>query len=351
MSDNMKVFLSEGYGKGRIADMPIPEASGNKVLVKVCYCGICGTDQDLFSSDCSFAENGQVTYPLRPGHEWSGVVEAVGEKVTAFKKGDRVVGENAVACGCCESCIKGDYFGCKHVLNVGTIDPVYDGAFSEYYLIPEYHLYKVPDSLSLKEASLAEPLSVAYGGIKHMNITEDSVVAVIGTGCISMASLVLAKSVGAKKVYMIGRNEKKLEVARVLGAETLNIKECDPVKVVNEATNGKGADFVFECSGADNTFSQSLDLAKKKGTVALIGFYENKEKEVNVDVLVSKALFVIGVMGEFGNMSGVLELLEKYKPDLSPIITHELPFADCMDGFLRKNYRDAIKIAVKINEE
>lgn len=348
MNNVMKGFLSYGNGKGEIINMSVPKVSDDTVLVKVCYCGICGTDQDLFSSQCSFAENGEVTYPVRLGHEWSGIVEEVGKRVTEFKKGDKVVGDNAITCGVCESCKKGDYPSCSHMLNVGTIDPIYDGAFSEYYIIPKHHLHKIPDGISLKEASLAEPLSVAYGGIKRMNITDKSVVAVIGTGCIGMSAVVLAKCLGAKKVVMIGRSVEKLKIAKALGAEIINIKECNLVEKIKEMTDGKGADFVLECSGAPGTYKQAIEIAAFWGTVALIGFYEERENEVNVDAIVSKALTMFGVMGEMDNMVGALKILEEHKPDLLPIITDELPFDDCIKGFTRKNYPNAVKIAVKI---
>ncbi len=347
----MKVFLSRGHSDGEIVNMPIPEVSGDEVLVKVCYCGICGTDQDLFSSQCSFAENGEVTYPVRLGHEWSGIVVEVGKGVTEFKKDDKVVGDNAITCGTCEACKSGDYPSCSHMLNVGTINPVYDGAFSEYYIIPKHHLHKIPDGVSLKEASLAEPLSVAYGGIKRMNITDKSVVAVIGTGCIGMSAIVLAKCLGAKRVIMIGKSAKKLEIAKVLGAEIINIKESNAIEKITEITNGNGADFVLECSGAPGTYKQAIEIAAFKGVVALIGFYENKENDVNIDAVVSKALTMFGVMGDMDNMTGALKILEKHKPYLLPIITNELPFNDCIKGFTRKNYPNAVKITVKICEE
>ena len=351
MENKMKVFISEGYGKSSFADMPIPAPTKNEVLVRICYCGICGTDQDLFSSECSFAENGEVTYPVRLGHEWSGIVEAVGENVTNFKKGDKVVGDNAVTCGKCEACQNGDYANCAHMLNVGTIDPVYDGAFSEYYIIPQHHLHKIPDGISLKEASLAEPLSVAYCGIKKMKITDKSTVAVIGTGCIGMAAVVLAKCLGAKTVVMVGRNPKKLAVAEALGAKTINVKNCDAVQEIYDLTDGHGADFVLECSGAKETFKQAIDMSAFRGVIALIGFYEHRENEVNIDQIVAKALTMFGVMGEMDNMSGALEILRKHTPDMSPIITDELDFDDCVKGFILKNYPDAVKIAVKITEE
>lgn len=350
MKTEMKVFLSEGKSKGDIVSLPVPEVTANTVLVKVCYCGICGTDQDLFSGECSFAENGQVTYPVRLGHEWSGIVEVVGEGVTEFQKGDRVVGDNAVTCGVCEACRREDYPHCEHMLNVGTIDPIWDGAFSEYYLIPKHHLHKIPDGISLKAASLAEPLSVAYAGIKRMKIDENSTVAVIGSGCIGMSAVVLAKCLGAKKVFMIAKNPAKLAVAAALGAEIINIHEADAVKTIYDATDGKGADYVLECSGAAGTYQQAIEMAAFRGVIALIGFYESRENDVNIDSIVSKALHMFGVMGEMENMVGALKLLEEHKPDLLPIITDELSFDDCIRGFTRKNYPNAVKIVVKICE-
>ena len=347
----MKVLMSYGKYQGEIVELPVPEIKEDEALVKVHYCGICGTDQDLFSSECSFAEDGLVTYPVRLGHEWSGIVVQTGKDVTNVQKGDKVVGDNGVACQECENCKKGLYDKCLHLLNVGTIDPVYDGAFCEYFVIPARHLHKIPHNLPLKTASLAEPFSVAYGGIKRMNITSKSTVAVIGTGCIGMAAVVLAKCLGAKEVFMIGRNPQKLEVAKKLGATVINNRETDAVKKLYELTEGKGADFVLECSGAKNTYCQAIEMAAFRATVALIGFYAEKEDGVNVDSLVAKGLNIFGVMGESDIMAGVLAMLEKYQPDLSPIITDELLFDDCLKGFTRKNYPNSIKTTVTICEE
>ena len=165
---------------------------------------------------------------------------------------------------------------------------------------------------------------------------------------IGMAAVVLAKCMGAKNVVMVGRNPVKLAVAEQLGAQTVNIRNQDPVAFVRDLTNGNGAEFILECSGAPDTFKQVLDMVSFHGVVSLIGFYENKEDQIDVNAVVSKALHIFGVMGEFDNMSGVLKVLEKHRPNLLPIITDELPFDDCLRGFIRKNYPNAVKIAVRI---
>ena len=105
---------------------------------------------------------------------------------------------------------------------------------------------------------------------------------------------------------------------------------------------------MLECSGAPGSFSQAARLARRNGTVGLIGFYEDPEREVDVDRIVTKALTLFGVMGEFGNMTGALALLAAGRPDLSPIITGERDFDDCLDAFLRKNTPNAIKTMVRI---
>ena len=150
-------------------------------------------------------------------------------------------------------------------------------------------------------------------------------------------------------VYMTcdTRNPAKLRAAEELGAIAVNLKECDPCEKVLALTGGAGSDFVIECSGAPGTFVQAVDLAARKGKIALIGFYENKE-EVEIDKIVSKELSLIGIMGEYGNMKAVLKLLAEHRPRLEPMITDELALDDCAAGFLRKNYPNAVKIMVKI---
>lgn len=351
LKNNMLVFCGDGAGRGHFATLPLPEIQDNQVLVKIQYCGICGTDQDLFSGECSFAKNGEITYPVRLGHEWSGIVVAVGAKVTKFKPGDRVVGDNAICCGKCEACQRGDYSQCRNTKNVGTIDPVYDGAFAEYFVLPEYHTYKIPDSLSLKEAALCEPLSVAYGATRNMDITRKSNVAVIGTGCIGLSAVILAKCAGAGQIFLIGRNAGKLQAAEHLGAVPVNIKTCDPVEFIREKTDNRGVDFVIECSGAEGTITQAMEIAMRKGKIALIGFYEKEEKNINIDKIVSKELNIVGIMGEYGNIGAVLDILGKHRPNMLPLITDELPFAECERAFLRKNFPNAIKIMISIGGE
>lgn len=335
-------------GVGQFVELPTPEPQNDEVLVKIRYCGICGTDYALFSGNSGFVKNNQATYPIRLGHEWSGVVEKVGSGVTRVKAGDRVVGDNFISCGSCPACQRGDFGNCSARMNVGTIDPCWPGAFAEYYLLPERHVYKLADHVSLKEASLCEPLSIAYGGIKCVDITSDSIVVVIGTGSIGMSAAALARQRGAGQVYMLGRNDFKLEKAMELGITgTVNSSKEDPEAALLRLTGGRYADYILECSGNAKAFHQCVTLAARTGKIALIGFYEQAISGFDIDTFVAKELHMVGIMGEFGNIETVAGIMAEHDLRMSGIITDVVPFADCMDAFSPESTSKIIKTLVE----
>ena len=331
----MKTYQAVKPGKGSYIEVETPVPKDDEILVKVRYCGVCGTDYALFSGNSSFVRNNQADYPMRLGHEWSGIVAAVGPKVTKVRVGDPVVGDNYVSCGVCPACQKGDYNGCTGRHHVGTINPRWPGAFAEYYLAPERHIYRLADHVSLKQAALCEPLSVAWGGVKKMDIKEDSVVAVIGTGSIGMAAAALAKYKGSKHVYLVGRNEMKLNVAKSLDiAGTINTSQVCPEEELKRLTGGKLADFVLECSGAPAAIAQSLNVSAQNALIAVIGFYEKKLPDFDIDQLVSKQIQLIGIMGEYGNLEAVANIMTNYDLKLDTIITGNMDFYKDMDRAL-----------------
>ena len=347
----MKAFQAIAPGSGTMTEITLPVLADDQVLIRVSYCGICGTDYDLFSGNSGFISNGQATYPIRLGHEWSGVVEKVGRSVTTLKPGDRVVGDNYVSCGVCPACQKKDYNNCTGRHHVGTINPCWPGAFAEYYIAPERHVYRLEDHVSLMEAALCEPLSVAYGGIKKMDIAADSVVVVIGTGSIGMSAAALALYKGGQ-VYLVGRNADKLDVALKLGIQgVINSREGDIVEQLLALTGGRLADFVLECSGADQMVNASLELAAQKAKIAMIGFYSAAKLPVDVHALVSKEITMIGIMGEYGNLEAVSRIMAEKDLHLKEIITGVVPFAECGPAFMPDKPQSVIKTIVEINKE
>lgn len=347
----MKVFQAVAAKQGAFIEVEAPKPTGDQVLVRVCYCGVCGTDYDLFSGDSNFVKNKQATYPIRLGHEWSGVVAAVGEKVTRLKVGDRVVGDNYVTCGTCEACRAGDYNNCTGRMHVGTIDPCWPGAFAEYFMAPQRHVYRLADHVSLKEAALCEPLSVAYGGTKKMDIRPESVVAVIGTGPIALAAAALALERGAQ-VFVVGRNDKKLAIAQRMGVTgTINIRQDEPAQRLSELTNGRMANFILECSGSPVMVKEVVRLGAPKAVAALIGFYNSVPEGVDFSMLVAKEMKLIGIMGEYGNLEAVAGLMAQRDMKLGEMITGEMPFDRCGEALAPEDHSGVVKTIIQISEE
>jgi len=349
----MKAISVVSQNDIRRQELEIPELLPDEILCKVVYVGICGTDLAIYTGETNFVRDGLIKYPVRIGHEWSGYVEKVGSAVTKFKPGDRVVSDNGFVCRVCPACQRGDYENCENNRSVGTIN-CWDGAYADYFVVPEMHLYHLPDEISYKKGAMIEPLTVAYGGMTKYPITNETTVAVIGTGPIGMSAVALAKQMGAKKVICIGRTDVKLEIAKKLGAtDIINIRRENDIERINEITDGKGADFVVETSGAPTTLQQAIDIVKKRGFIALIGFYETEINDLIINRLVTKEATMRGIMGEMGIIPPIIKYITESGLDLEPMITREIEFDDVVNYFEnhREMHKSDIKVLVKVNDE
>ena len=213
-------------------------------MVRVRWAGICGTDLDILKGEIDLVTEGRVRYPVRIGHEWSGVVERVGPEAVGFAPGDRVVSETAVSCGECPACREGRYGQCERgYRSIGTIDDPWPGAMAEYIALPWWSVYKIPESVAMDAAALAEPASIAYSAILNGNISPEDKVLIIGTGAIGLAAAGLLRCRGVRNVYMAGRQDEKLRIAREMGAAgTVNMRTGNFREEVMALTGGKGAE-------------------------------------------------------------------------------------------------------------
>jgi len=329
----MKALIIEAPGCARIIETEKPKAGLKDVVVRVAYSGICGTDLAIYSGETDLVGDGAVKYPVRIGHEWSGIVEEVGGEVTGFKPGDRVIADNGVTCGRCKHCLDGDYMLCENVMSVGTIN-CWDGSFAEYMLMPERHLYKLPDEISLEEAALIEPATIALAGIRHSNAAKGDTLLIIGTGAIGISVIPMAKAMGIGKVIISGRKPYKLEVAKTMGADVaVNVTKEDLKETVMRETNGKGADIIVETSGNINTPNQCVEMIKTGGFIALVGFYEMRLDGFHIDAFVMKAALMRGITGELGLPRQVIDLMVREKISLKPLITHRFRFEEVVRVF------------------
>ena len=347
--ETMRAITVYGPRDARMEAVPKPLPVGDMLVIKVCRTGVCATDLSIFTGDSSFIRSGEIKYPCRFGHEYAGIVESVGPDVTAFKPGDRVYTENFVACGKCEACKRGDYMACGHIDSVGTVN-CWDGCFAEYMHMPERHVYHLPDELTMDEGALIEPASIAYDAFRGVTLTESDTAVVYGTGAIGMISVWLAKYYGAGQVILVGRTDEKLEKSLELGADyVINNRKVDAVARIKELTDGKGASFFVETSGAGSALRDCILAARRYARISVLSFYERDLDGLPVDPLVLGCLSVVGGAGRYGNAPAVCEIMRKNPVKLTPCVSHHVPFSECLDVFENEEKYHSAKIKIMVD--
>ncbi len=247
----------------RYDEIEKPSPKAGQVLIKVKYTGICGSDIPRVNGDaCHF-------FPNVLGHEFSGVIEELGEGVSSLKVGDRVAGVPLVPCMKCEDCLKGNYSLCKHYSFIGSREY---GSFAEYVVVPEKNAVKFDDEVSFEQGAFFEPATVALHGLQRLNYQGGKSVAILGGGTIGLFTMQWAKIYGAKEVVVFDISEERLELAKALGATgVINTLEADFIKKAKELTGGKGYDYVYETAGNTITMKMAFQLAANKAGVCFIG--------------------------------------------------------------------------------
>ena len=328
----------------RIVDLPIPELRPGDVLCQVKCAGICGTDYSIYTGEFSFVKNGGVKFPFTPGHEWSGVVAAVGSGVTHFKVGDRVVGDTCVSCGTCVSCLLGDYLACEHTYCVGTVN-AWDGGFADYTVFPERHLFHLPDGVSFDAGAFVEPAATSLYAVQSAHVRIGDTVLVHGSGPLGLLAAKLSKLSGASKVFITGRKDAKLKIACAFGADVAINTTRDPLKeTILQHNGGKKVDRVIETSGAAELLVASLDLVRGGGAISAVAFYDKTIDQLEIDKLVFGNVTLRGSSGSTGMYQPVLSLMASGALDIAPLISGRYPFKDILRGYADMKDKNDIRI-------
>lgn len=267
----------------RVATRAVPEVGPGEALVEVHWAGICGSDLDLWHGTRP-AKN--VRYPIVPGHEWSGVVEAIGDEVDPTWLHKRVVGENIRSCGECEACRDGKFAICDRAyLEAGfTID----GAWADRILVPVTQLHILPDHADLRSAAGIEPAACAATAVNEARIESHHVVGVVGGGTIGMLCTQLISSRGAD-VTVVDPRSWRLPIAIQCGASRLVEPEFARSRIGS-------LDIVIESAGVVGSVQLAVDLVRRGGRVVICGIAPLNDVVRSVDI-VSKNLNVVGVFG------------------------------------------------------
>jgi len=316
----------------RILDVPLPELGPHEVLCRVARCGICGTDHAIFTGEFSGVKSGIVHFPMTLGHEWSGTVAVLGPQATRFAVGDRVVGDTGVSCGHCTECLLGQYGNCAEGRAVGTIN-AWDGAYAEYIVMPERHLFPLPENVSPEAGAMVEPAATALYAVVRAEVRTGDTVLVNGTGPIGLCAAKLAQLSGASRVIVAGRRESKLRLALAFGADAVIDTTQGPMLEAVHAEVGRGgADKIIEASGAVQLFAESLRCVRPGGVVSVVAFYEKPLPEFDIDQFVFTNATLHAVAGSLGQYPPVLKLMAAGKLDPTTLITARYPFEDVLQG-------------------
>jgi len=328
---------ARGVGHVELRDVDQPSAGPGEVLVHVAAAAVCGSDL-LIEEDRHVNEP-----PMIMGHEFSGTVAELGEGVSGWEVGDRVVQEtSAQICGECERCKSGEHHLCarKKVFGIKT-----DGGFAEFVRVPAWVLHRVPDTVSIEEAAMTEPACVVlHAMLEKGRVDPGDEVLIMGAGTIGLLALQIAKMAGAKRIFVAELNEKKREMAKKLGGVVLDAVKMDTAAEVIRFTGGTGADVVVDCTGAEPAIQSGLKAVRRLGRFVAIGLTGRPEISVPWDDLVFRSPEIqFSLSSTHRSWERVLSALSDGHLDFKPLITHRFPLGKWADAFQAMRDGDAIK--------
>lgn len=323
----------------QIVEGRIVRPGADEVRLEVGYVGICGTDLHIYHG----AMDQRVAPPQIIGHEMSGVVVEVGEEVSKFDIGDRVVVRPLDYCGECPACREGHSHVCHHLKFMGVDSP---GAFQNYWTVKARVLHKLPESVSLQLGALIEPLAVACHDVSRSRLQAGEKAVVIGGGPIGQLVAHVARSVGAD-VLISEVNESRCEFARENGFLTANPINEDLKKVVTEWTGGKGADVVFEVSGVIAAIEAMTEITAVRGRICVVAIHTQK-LAVDLFQFFWKELELLGArVYESADFEQAIDLVASGNIQLDPFISSISPLHDIGSAFVNiDNNPDGMKTLV-----
>jgi L-iditol 2-dehydrogenase len=316
----MKALVFRGPGEMPLEDRPDPHPKAGEVVVAVRACGICGSDVHGYAGATGRRRIGVVM-----GHEAAGEIVEVGPEVAAAAIGQRVVLRSILSCGRCDRCEHGQPNICleRHGLGMHL-----DGAYADRIVVPEALVVPLPDALSYEDGAIVEPLAVAMHAVNITPFGPMDSVAIVGAGAIGLLTLLAVRRRGAGRILVTDREPHRLALARRLGAdEAIDVATEDPVAAIGAATDGRGADAVFEAVGIAATVAQSVAAARPGGHVTWIG---NSAPEVDLPMqqIVTREITIRGAYGFVDEFEDAVEALADGRIDGRPIIERVAALSD-----------------------
>jgi 2-desacetyl-2-hydroxyethyl bacteriochlorophyllide A dehydrogenase len=347
----VRAVTFQGPGEVRVEDRPEPEPiAPDDAVVRVETTGICGSDLHIYHGRVAI-EPGFVI-----GHEYVGTVVAAGDAVTEVAVDEHVLGTYCTACGGCFHCRRGEYHKCDsgRVFGHGATLGSLQGAQAEAVLVPAANLTlrRVPEGLSDEVALFAGDVAgTAYHAIcgdaaRPEPLEPGATVAVLGLGPVGLCAVQVAKASGASLVVAVDSVPERLRMAESFGAVPVHLTEEDPRGSVKELTDGRGVDLSVEAVGHPDALDLACRLARKAGTVSVIGVYAERA-EVHMGVVWIKALaWRTGHANVIGHLDRVLAMLSAGVLDPGPLVTHRMELDSAPEAYDIYDRREALKIVL-----
>jgi L-iditol 2-dehydrogenase len=332
----VKAAILHGPRDLRVEIARMPEPAAGDVLVRVAMAGLCGTDYRIWTGDRS------VSYPLVPGHEFVGVVTAVGAAVSRVRAGDRVAIEPNYSCGACPLCREGNRNLCLSRTAVG-IDV--DGCFAEVVRVPERCCWPAPPGVGDEDLMVTEPLAVVVRAVARGAVARGESAAVVGGGTLGLLALQVLRGRGAR-VLVVGRSSRRFALARGLGADATHALSEGPLEAAARAFSGReGVDVVVETAGTAEAVAHALTLVRPGGRVVLTGL-PHEATPVAFFSVVRREVTIVGSMIYQDEFPEAMRLIAAGTVRTRPLITHRFGLDAIAEAFTAHRAPDSIKVAI-----
>jgi 2-desacetyl-2-hydroxyethyl bacteriochlorophyllide A dehydrogenase len=330
----MRAVVVERPGTAALCRVPKPEPGPGDVLIRIGAAGICGSDVEVLEGR---RPSRYVRYPIIPGHEWAGTVEAVGRGVTNVEESAAVVAEGFRACGDCARCREGRTNLCT--AEYAETGFTHAGAFADSLCVPAHLLHQLPPGTDLAAAAVLEPAACVAQALLEVELRPGTTAAVVGAGAVGLLAVALLSRYSPQRLALVGTRPRRLALGRTMGAtETWNIR--------HDELPSPGFDFVFEAAGTVDGVRTAIGLARRGGTVVLAGI-SGQPDGIDADALVLGHLRVQGVFGASRTAwLWVTELFAAGLLDTRPLVSHSYPLEDHAAAFAKLTDRkgDALKV-------
>nr|WP_298411112.1 Zn-dependent oxidoreductase [uncultured Halomonas sp.] len=320
----MQAFQVNAPHEFGIVDIEAPQAKAGEVLVGVAFAGICGSDMHIIHGNNAF-----VRFPRVTGHEFAGVIEAVGECVEGIAVGERVCVDPVVSCGECYPCRIGRPNICTRLEVIGVHR---DGGFEQRVGVPAANVHRLPEHVGLDQAALVEPYSIATNVLDRMQPIEGDGLLIFGAGVIGLTILQVARAKGLTDITVCDVIDARLETASALGAShVVNGEREDIEAVMAERTQGEGVPLIADAACVPALFPSLVRMASPAGRIGLLGFNATPCDLVQLEVI-KKELTLVGSRLNNRKFPEVIEMLASGRLDATALVSHRLPFAEMSEA-------------------